>query len=344
MFKSNINVNYYQLIRCPNCRGKLLKEKDSLICASCRTKFYRSEGFWNLMPTTGQYEPSEKDKMVYSQMKENLEKVSYTGPRGIISRYSLHKIQDENYQILLRYTNLDHKRILEMGCGRGYFANKVASNHNVSYVAADYELNNLKYAKELGNTDFLDLCFLGNIYKIPFADESFDIVVIAEVLEHLEEPDSAMKELTRVLQKGGILLASVPNSIMWFYPWSLLATLWDAVKHPFNQNSGFYRFVLHLKRLCNDNDVGMYHRPFLPMQFRRLFNKAHYEIRHHKTSIFYFWHPPFSTFIEKYGRKPSKFSERLTCYFLKVTDFLIDSELPLLRWIGTRQHILGRKN
>jgi len=46
----------------------------------------------------------------------------------------------------------------------------------------------------------------GDIYQIPFADESFDLAVIHQVLHYAEEPDRALKEAARVLRPGGRLV------------------------------------------------------------------------------------------------------------------------------------------
>jgi SAM-dependent methyltransferase len=46
---------------------------------------------------------------------------------------------------------------------------------------------------------------------LPFKDRYFDYVIILETLEHLKSPQSGIEEIQRVLKKGGIMLASVPN-------------------------------------------------------------------------------------------------------------------------------------
>jgi SAM-dependent methyltransferase len=47
---------------------------------------------------------------------------------------------------------------------------------------------------------------------LPFEDASFDVVVAAELLEHLREPQRLVDEAARVLRPGGILAGSVPNA------------------------------------------------------------------------------------------------------------------------------------
>lgn len=47
---------------------------------------------------------------------------------------------------------------------------------------------------------------------LPYKDDSFDLVLISEVLEHLFFPDKVLKEAVRVLKAGGFLILTFPNS------------------------------------------------------------------------------------------------------------------------------------
>jgi SAM-dependent methyltransferase len=51
---------------------------------------------------------------------------------------------------------------------------------------------------------------LADVHRLPFREETFDIVLCTEVLEHLDAPDSALRELHRVLKPGGKLLLTTP--------------------------------------------------------------------------------------------------------------------------------------
>ncbi len=50
----------------------------------------------------------------------------------------------------------------------------------------------------------------GDAYKTKFSDNSFEYVVMGEVLEHLDRPADAIKEAFRILKRGGVLAISVP--------------------------------------------------------------------------------------------------------------------------------------
>jgi len=52
---------------------------------------------------------------------------------------------------------------------------------------------------------------VGNAFQLPFADETFDAIVVAEVLEHFPEPLQPLPEFARVLKPGGTLVVTTPN-------------------------------------------------------------------------------------------------------------------------------------
>lgn len=51
---------------------------------------------------------------------------------------------------------------------------------------------------------------VASVYDLPFESESFDVVLCLSVLEHVEHPRDGIKEMRRVLKKGGTILVSVP--------------------------------------------------------------------------------------------------------------------------------------
>ena len=65
-------------------------------------------------------------------------------------------------------------------------------------------------AKGLGPVEQGDIC------AMPFADDSFDLVLATDVIEHVEEDDGALREIARVLRPGGALLLTVPAfELLW---------------------------------------------------------------------------------------------------------------------------------
>ncbi|QGY42355.1 methyltransferase domain-containing protein [Maribellus comscasis] len=112
--------------------------------------------------------------------------------------------------------------VLEAGCGVGAQTKIIAAkNPGSHFISVDISEESLKEAgkniKSLGiqNVEFRH----ADIFKLPFKDEIFDSVIICFVLEHLHNPVLALKELSRVLKKGGIMMViEGDHGSTFFYP------------------------------------------------------------------------------------------------------------------------------
>jgi SAM-dependent methyltransferase len=100
---------------------------------------------------------------------------------------------------------------LDVGCGNGRAAGAWLKPRVASYIGVDVSSVAVEEARSLG----LDARVIEDATKLPFDDESFDLVVCVEVLEHLLRPDHAATEMLRVLKPGGVLVATVPNAVFW---------------------------------------------------------------------------------------------------------------------------------
>ena len=91
-------------------------------------------------------------------------------------------------------------RLIDSGCGTKVYRNLLAP-----YVDEHVGLDHEKTFHDKSNIDIF-----GSAYKIPVADESFDSALCTAVLEHLEEPEQALRECHRILKPGGMAIYSVP--------------------------------------------------------------------------------------------------------------------------------------
>jgi len=64
------------------------------------------------------------------------------------------------------------------------------------------------------NYEYGPLDYICDITEIPINDSSFDAVLCTEVFEHIPDPISALKELSRVLKKDGILILTLPSNCL----------------------------------------------------------------------------------------------------------------------------------
>jgi SAM-dependent methyltransferase len=61
-------------------------------------------------------------------------------------------------------------------------------------------------------------CLAANVDEgLPFEEESFDLVWCAEVIEHLKDPEHALREFRRVTKPGGDIVLTTPNSYAWLF-------------------------------------------------------------------------------------------------------------------------------
>ncbi len=102
-------------------------------------------------------------------------------------------------------------RLLDAGCGGGKYTLPLRMR-GFDVVAVDVSLNALKMTGERSASLDLDIGLLAaNVYQMPFAAESFDIIWCYGVLQHLllKERESAISEFMRLLRKDGLLFIEV---------------------------------------------------------------------------------------------------------------------------------------
>lgn len=101
------------------------------------------------------------------------------------------------------------KIVLDIACGSGY-GTKLMAPHAKEVYGVDIDKQTITYAKKhfsAKNITYL----VGNGTEIPLDDDSVDVVVSYETIEHIEDYEGFMKEVKRVLKKNGLFLLSTPN-------------------------------------------------------------------------------------------------------------------------------------
>lgn len=107
----------------------------------------------------------------------------------------------------------DGMLILDMPCGRGFYLNMYRHvSDGVRLVGGELDWDVIQKAKRnVGGLPNLTLNN-ANIYALPYADNTFDAVILSEILEHVDDDVAALKEVRRVLKPGGVAAITVPNA------------------------------------------------------------------------------------------------------------------------------------
>lgn len=109
--------------------------------------------------------------------------------------------------------------LLDLGCGTGRHAFE-ALRRGARVVALDLGADDLRQARDwLGAMALAGeagpagaaIAVRGNALALPFADATFDRVIVSEVLEHVPEDAAAIAEVRRVLKPGGTVAVTVPR-------------------------------------------------------------------------------------------------------------------------------------
>lgn len=149
-------------------------------------------------------------------------------------------------------------KVLDLGCGYGFVANHLArKGHDLDGV--DSDVHAIAAASLWDSTQSVRY-HVGDIHNLPFASNSFDVILALDVLPHTERYADIFEEARRVLKPGGILIFNGHNRSLgrWFF--SLAGGRWIKPKWLLRQ---VRRSGLEPIELCG----------FIPVLFQRSFWK-----------------------------------------------------------------------
>ena len=126
----------------------------------------------------------------------------FVGRRAILEEFLRQIIQNPKSKI-------QNPKILDVGCGTGANLEMLANFGTAEGV--DVSDDALEFCKAKGLK-----AHKGLAEKLPFEDESFDVVTALDVVEHLDDDIAGLKEMHRILKKDGKMLIFVP-AFMWLW-------------------------------------------------------------------------------------------------------------------------------
>ncbi|MFH1913874.1 MAG: methyltransferase domain-containing protein [Pseudomonadota bacterium] len=224
--------------------------------------------------------------------------------------------------------------IADMGCGQVPLVNFLAGQGLKSYYAIDAIEDLFCRAKKYINVDFPVEFVRADVSDCNLVENSVDIVICSQVIEHVDHPRNVLKEIYRILKPGGVASISTPCSSIYFYP---------------REFQNFFRGRASrrqwLKRVhCDEHWEEMLpgHPALRPSVLRRWMKETGLDVEQHVSRGCLLDMRPavrFCQYLERQGLPGASLLRKHIAF----REWLINTKIPVLRWAGFAQFALGVK-
>lgn len=107
--------------------------------------------------------------------------------------------------------NISQRRVLDLGAGAGEFVID-ATKEGIAVTGLEKKSQNIAHAHELAQKAGVTITMIqGDALATPCKDNEFDFINLCEVIEHVDDPETLLKETYRILAPNGLVYVSVPN-------------------------------------------------------------------------------------------------------------------------------------
>ncbi|HSJ87355.1 MAG TPA: methyltransferase domain-containing protein [Anaerolineales bacterium] len=139
---------------------------------------------------------------------------THTYANVTFAKYSMYWWSNRFHAILARRYGKRGARLLEIGSGMGHLVGQLEN----SFETYGMDLNHwaVKQSRSVIKTTQLQTA---SAQELPFRDDSFNVVIIKHIVEHLPDPQKAIQEIGRVIEPGGTLILATPNLDSLLKPW-----------------------------------------------------------------------------------------------------------------------------
>lgn len=119
-------------------------------------------------------------------------------------------------------------KVLDVGCGTGELGNRLRTEKNCFVVGIEVNEERARLAKARLNA--IVVVDVEELREIPYSAKYFDVIVFADILEHLRFPERVLSLLKKYLKDDGCILVSMPNIANWIVRAKLLFGKFDYEK------------------------------------------------------------------------------------------------------------------
>jgi SAM-dependent methyltransferase len=227
--------------------------------------------------------------------------------------------------------------VADLGCGQLPYLSAFEGADVRAYYAFDLSPESLRVARDNAGPHFPLHPVMSGVEGVPLVDGAADVAVSSEVLEHVADPAAYLRELHRVVRAGGHVSLSTPCASLSLVPSVVL----PLVLRP-DRARQWWRALN--PQTCW-NDALAWHPALRPSVLRRWMRAAGFRVLRHETRLWFYGsrlRPAWRTFalLETLGWGGAG---RAFGRYLGLTDRLLGSGLPLVRWAGIRQFVLAEK-
>jgi ubiquinone/menaquinone biosynthesis C-methylase UbiE/uncharacterized protein YbaR (Trm112 family) len=197
-----LGKEFLEILACPKCKSRFSKKSNLLICSKGH-KYKLNRG----VPVMADLDPylEIEAKAWEDEWKKGVKKGALNAYNQNMQIFRKLGFWEESGEAAGFIPSQKDFRVLDLGCGNG-----VSSAHikGKLVVGMDLSERQMVRAKErFKNKNFV----VGDARKLPFKNNTFDLVVAINLLHHIDESNDVLKESYRVLRKGGKLLTVDPN-------------------------------------------------------------------------------------------------------------------------------------
>ncbi len=323
------------ILCCKRCGSSLVQEPDRYLCKNCLQAYPVRDGIVLM---------EEKDEGTDLRIGNHLlnlfelknERKYYGSYIQSDVEYAarLHSVNFPNFHAEVVSPYLSDSALLDLGCGQLPYIDSFPEAGIKVFFGLDLSLESLMIARRNFKGKFPLILVKHGIEDIPFEDASFDVVISSEVLEHLDNPKNYLREICRVMRKGGCLSLSTPCASFYLYPCNLRLMAMRPV--------GWYRSVNSHNYW---REALSWHPGLRPSILRKWVKEAGFSVERHETRLWYY-HTPLRLMWRLFS-----LAERIRLFqagnvfskYLTFMDTLLASNIPIIKWSGIRQFILCQK-